>query len=296
MDLRKFNKFIKPAVKKHRIISVVIIGLIIFISGLILYRHYQQKAANTLTLFGNIEIRDVALSFRVSGRIDKMLFEEGDRVNKETVIAALAQDTFIDELEMAKAELAEAVAMLKNNEVTYKRYVELLKTHNISQADYDKQFSELEKSRASVQVAKAQVKRAETTLQDTILRSPSPGIILTRIREPGAIVNATQPVYILALDKPVWVRAFVAEPSLGRIHQGQLVTIYTDTEPNKSYAGQIGFISPQAEFTPKNVETAQLRTDLVYRLRIIIAAPDKSLLQGMPVTVKITSSRVNDEQ
>ena len=94
-------------------------------------------------------------------------------------------------------------------------------------------------------------------------------------------------VYTVSLTGDVWVRAYVAEPDLGRIHPGMIVEVTTDTAPNKPYKGRIGFISPVAEFTPKSVETPDLRTDLVYRLRVIIDQPDTGLRQGMPVTIRL---------
>ena len=84
-----------------------------------------------------------------------------------------------------------------------------------------------------------------------------------------------------------WLAAFVSERDLGRIYPGMPAEVHTDTPGGKIYKGQIGFISPVAEFTPKTVETTQLRTDLVYRLRIIVENPDRFLKQGMPVTVKL---------
>ena len=98
---------------------------------------------------------------------------------------------------------------------------------------------------------------------------------------PGSVI------YTLSLQKPVWVRAYVSEPNLGRIKPGMEAFITTDTHTDKPFIGHIGFISPQAEFTPKTVETPELRTDLVYQLRIIIEDPKGQLRQGMPVTVKI---------
>jgi HlyD family secretion protein len=91
----------------------------------------------------------------------------------------------------------------------------------------------------------------------------------------------------LQLLSPVWIRTYVTERDLGRIRLGMPADIYTDSRPNKPYHGQIGFISPVAEFTPKNVETTNLRTDLVYRLRVIVSDRDYGLQQGMPVTVKL---------
>ena len=81
------------------------------------------------------------------------------------------------------------------------------------------------------------------------------------------------------------MRAYVPEPSLGKVSLGMPMRVFTDSQPGKPYAGRVGFISPVAEFTPKNVETEALRTDLVYRLRILIDNPDDGLRQGMPVTV-----------
>jgi HlyD family secretion protein len=140
-------------------------------------------------------------------------------------------------------------------------------------------------ARASLQVAEARLAAALTRLSDTRLTAPSSGVLISRIREPGAIVAAGEPVYTLALTAPVWVRAYVAEPDLGRVHPGMGAQVITDSAPDRPYAGQVGFISPVAEFTPKTVETADLRTDLVYRLRVVVQEPDDGLRQGMPVTV-----------
>jgi HlyD family secretion protein len=107
------------------------------------------------------------------------------------------------------------------------------------------------------------------------------------LREPGAIVATSDVIYVLSLDHPVWVRTYVPEPLLGKIHPGMEVSVTSDSAPDKPYTGKIGFISPVAEFTPKSVETPELRTDLVYRLRIVIDESDQGLRQGMPVTVHV---------
>ena len=118
------------------------------------------------------------------------------------------------------------------------------------------------------------------------LNLTSRGIIITRIHEPGTIVSVGTPVYTLLLRNPVHIRAYVGEPDLGKIAPGTEVEITTDSTETV-YSGKIGFISPRAEFTPKNVETADLRTDLVYRLRIIAKDTDNGLRQGMPVTIRL---------
>lgn len=100
-------------------------------------------------------------------------------------------------------------------------------------------------------------------------------------------MQPSNPVYTLSVLSPIWIRAYINEPNLGRIAFGMEAQVYTDTKSGKVYKGKIGFISPVAEFTPKTVQTTDLRTDLVYRLRIYVEDPDHLLKQGMPVTVKL---------
>lgn len=142
-------------------------------------------------------------------------------------------------------------------------------------------------ARANLQIAEARLASALTSLDDAQLLAPSQGIILSRIQEPGAIVAAGSPVYDMSLIDPVWVRTYVAEPDLGHVHPGMRAEVVTDSAPDHIYSAQVGFISPVAEFTPKSVETADLRTDLVYRMRVIVDDPDQGLRQGMPVTVTL---------
>lgn len=142
-------------------------------------------------------------------------------------------------------------------------------------------------AKAALSAANARVAMAQTNLSDTQLLAPESGTILTRIKEPGAVVAPGTPVYTLTLNHPVWVRSYVSEKSLGHIKPGMKAMIYTDSEPKHPLHGQIGYLSPQAEFTPKNIETKELRSDLVYRVRITVDDPDGKLRQGMPVTVMI---------
>ncbi|CAG9413764.1 secretion protein HlyD [Providencia alcalifaciens] len=137
--------------------------------------------------------------------------------------------------------------------------------------------------------AEATVAQAELDLADTILTAPSDGTILTRAIEPGTIIGAGNTVFSVTLTNPVWVRAYVSEAHLGDAVPGSKVLLFTDSQPNTPYHGTIGFVSPTAEFTPKSVQTPDLRTDLVYRLRIIVDDPNDKLRQGMPVTVQFTA-------
>lgn len=148
-------------------------------------------------------------------------------------------------------------------------------------------IEEIMAAKAALEAAQARLSIAQTNLADTKLLAPEPGTILTRIKEPGAVIAAGTPVYALTLNQPVWVRSYVTEIDLGRIKPGMKAWIYTDTYPNQPLEGQIGYISPQAEFTPKNIETKELRSDLVYRIRVTANDPTGKLRQGMPVNVLI---------
>lgn len=123
---------------------------------------------------------------------------------------------------------------------------------------------------------------------------------MTRVQEAGSNVQKGQPVYTMAKTKPVWVRAYVNETDLGNIKYGQEVKVYTDTiDPqtgkNRQYKGQIGYISPVAEFTPKTVQSTDTRTNLVYRIRVYIYDIDEYLRQGMPVTIKVDLGMENNK-
>lgn len=279
---------------RKKIILTVVLAVAAIAGGMYLYSRKQMSAqASAITLYGNVDVRDVSLGFRVSGRIVEMRFEEGDRVKRETVVAVLDKRPFLDNLALAKAELDEANAAATYALRTYERAAKLVKSSTISQSSYDDARAKRDEAKARKLRAEAQVASIATQLDDTELRTPSDGTILTRVREPGAIVAEGATVYSLALNSPVWVRTYIDEPNLGRIYPGQKARILTDS--GNAYDGRLGFISPQAEFTPKNVETTQLRTDLVYRLRLIVDNADNGLRQGMPVTVKIRPRQDGDK-
>ncbi len=162
----------------------------------------------------------------------------------------------------------------------------------LSQATEGFRREDIAAAQARLAAAEAARAQAATALADTALHAPSDGTVIARVREPGSMVASQSTVYSLSLDAPVYVRAYVGEPDLGRIAPGTPVRVLTDSSA-KPYRGQVGFVSPRAEFTPKTVETTDLRTDLVYRLRIVVDDADDALRQGMPVTVEVDAARRN---
>lgn len=252
--------------------------------------------------------------------LDKVYFEDAIaqlKAQRDQLAAILAKEengNRPEEIAQAEAIVAEREAILVNARITLERSEALLKTSAGTRKAYDDAMAaqrqaaaQLESAKAALAVMKAgfrtediaaaraqlangeaALKIAERQLADAVLTASNNGVILTRVREAGAIVNPGETVLVLSLTSPVWVRTYVSEIDLGRVRPGQTVTVTTDTPGIPTMMGHIGFISTTAEFTPKTVETRELRTALVYRMRIVVDDPNGVLRQGMPVTVGVT--------
>ena len=137
-------------------------------------------------------------------------------------------------------------------------------------------------ARARVESARAALALSETQLENTHLAAPFAGVVLSHNIEPGEFVAAGTPVVTVADLAHVWVRAYVSQTDLGRLRHGQPAEVRTDTFPGKVYQGTVGFISSEAEFTPKTVQTEKERVKLVFRIKVDLANPQDELKPGMP--------------
>lgn len=231
-------------------------------------------------------------------------------------LALLRNGSRAQDIGQAQARLTQAQAALNDADADYARRRPLVETGAISRDIWDMTVATRDRARGQVHEAEqalslvragprreeidtaaARLAAAEASRQsistdraDTRLVAASAGTVVTRAREPGAIVAPGETVLTLSIDRPLRIRAYVGEPDLSRISPGMAVEVTADGNP-RTYRGTIGYIAPQAEFTPKTVETESLRTDLVYRVRILIRDPDDALRQGQPVTVRIPSAR-----
>jgi HlyD family secretion protein len=258
----------------------------------------------------------------VLARLDAEPYEasaEAARAQVGVNAAALAKQrngNRLQDIAQAAALLDQAQATLSRTKADFERYAILVKTDTVTRSSYDSnreayqtaqgkvaaatealslqqagaRQEDIDTAAAQLSLAKAQSDKADTDLADTVLRAPNDGVILTRAREPGAIAQSGDTLITLTIDRPMRVRAYVDESDLGRISPGMAAEVTTDSN-TKTYHGSIGYIAPTAEFTPKTVQTHDLRTDLVYRLRVIVDDPDDGLRQGQPVTVRIPSAR-----
>ncbi len=240
----------------------------------------------------------------------------------EAAAALLAQQQVVDKLEAGsrpeeirkgQAELVAARARAKSTGDSYQRVAGLLENKLVSPEDVESAQSLANVAEAQVEVAKqvlallkagprkedisearaqlaareARLVLARQQLKNANLYAPADGVIRNRILEPGDMAFPQTPVLTLAFIDPVWARAYLPEPALGQVALGVKALIYTDSYPDKAYEGWVGYISPSAEFTPKNVQTPELRTRLVYSVRIYACNPQGELRLGMPVTVTI---------
>ena len=274
---------------KKKIIVVFLLLLIIGTSVFFLTR--KKKSTNELELYGNIEIRQVDLSFQVSGQISKMLKEEGDYVKKGELMAVLDDKDYKANSEKASADVEKTLALKNDAQSKYERNLPLCAKEIVSKQDCDTLLHTKDKSNADYNSALANKTFANNQLGYTKIYAPEDGIITVRVQENGATVTKGQPVFTMAKIKPVWIRAYVNETDLGNIKYGMKVKVYTDTinpktNKKREYDGYIGY-SPVAEFTPKTVQSTDIRTSLVYRIRVYVNDIDDYLRQGMPTTIKI---------
>jgi HlyD family secretion protein len=233
------------------------------------------------------------------------------------VVARLVAGSRPEEINQARAELELAEAQARDAKRTLARQRELARKNMASTQEVDDALAAAESAAARVKAAEAalvlalagprqediaaaratlraneaQLTLAQRELVDAALYAPSDGVIRNRILEPGDMASPQTPVYTLALVDPVWVRAYVDEPDLGKIRPGMRARITTDSFPGKAYPGWIGYISPTAEFTPKSVQTSEIRTTLVYQVRVFVCNPEHELRLGMPATVGIDPSQ-----
>jgi HlyD family secretion protein len=304
------------------------------------WRTYEApRSLSELTLYGNVDIREVDLAFVTSERVKEILVQEGDRVKPGEVLARLhanklraaadaaqasvdAQHQVVrrleagsrpEEIRQARAQADAAEAKARSAQITYERQLKLGKQKLAAPEDVDQaraaadaakgdaqavdeayalavagpRAEDIAQARAQLEALRADLTLAKERLADTILSAPAAGIVRERILQPGDMASPQNPVLTLALLNPLWVRTYVPEPDLGRIAPGMKAEVRTDSYPGKVYQGWVGFISPTAEFTPKNVETPDLRTRLVYQVRVFVCNPQDELRLGMPATVTI---------
>lgn len=231
---------------------------------------------------------------------------------QEAVVLRLKNGSRPEEIEQSAAKLRAAEADFENALLYKNRMLELYDSSAISKQEMDDattrykaaaatldnaretyRLSELGPRAEDIAEAEAQLKglRADLQLQkynlsQTKLHSPIDGVVRSRLQEPGDMASPQRPVYLIAMEDTKWVRAYISEKRLGEIKPGMEAQVVIDSFPDKPLDGQVGYISSVAEFTPKTVQTEELRTALVYEVRIYVRDENDVLRLGMPATVR----------
>ncbi|MGW8390722.1 HlyD family efflux transporter periplasmic adaptor subunit [Pseudoduganella sp. HUAS MS19] len=299
-----------------------------------------------LVLYGNVDLRQVALAFPASERVARVLVEEGQKVQAGQVLAEL--DTRGLRLRLAEAQAqagAQQQALTRLKAGTRQEEVAQARARTVAaQAESDLARQQLERilavqqdsngravSQQDADAARARARSAQAALEqarqgqqlalhgprrediaqaqaqldaanaalallqyqlgEAALKAPVDAVVRARLMEAGDMASPQRPVYTLAIADPKWVRAYVREADLGRIRPGAPASISIDSQPGKALAGKVGYISSVAEFTPKTVQTEELRTSLVYEVRVLADDQADVLRMGMPATVRIAAGR-----
>ncbi len=256
---------------------------------------------------------------QILGRLDDEDLRNRVEVARATLVSARARlDKLLagsrpEEIRQAEAALQQAQFDLDNKQLTYNRMKMLHEKQVIAKESYDNaetafkvakagldrakenyqlvregpRKEDIDDARAQVEQARASLNLAETQLGYSVLHSPLSGVILVKSGEIGEVVNPGTPILTIADIQKVWLKAYIPETDLGKVKWGQEVIVTTDLHPRKEYKGTISFISSQAEFTPKNIQTEKERVTLVYRIKVDLQNPDRELKPGMPADGKI---------
>ncbi|MGB3627808.1 MAG: HlyD family efflux transporter periplasmic adaptor subunit [Henriciella sp.] len=253
--------------------------------------------------------------------VDNVSQAEAKLAEAQANLRRLRTGNRLEEIAQAKARVQSANADHDRTAQAYERRAPLVEEGAISQGAWEQTVSDARQAaarlseaqdaldllrsgareedisvgEAQLASARAMLDSAKTDLDDATLVAPAEGILRTRAVEPGAIVRPGETVFTLSLGDPVRIRAYVPEPDLSNVSPGMKVQITTDGS-DTILDGRIGSISSRAEFTPKSVETEELRTDLVYRMRIIVESESADLRQGQPVTVMLPENQSTGQQ
>jgi HlyD family secretion protein len=329
--------------KKTIVIAIVVVAAALVAGGLAWRAHRDRKRDDALILYGNVDMRQVALSFDGSGRVAELRAEEGQHVNAGAVLAVLDTRTLQLQLEQARAqaegqqqavlrlrhgarpeEIAQARSRFTAAETDAQRAEQDLtrlqgiaastQGRGVSAQDLERASSAARVARAKaseqrdalrltergaraedvagaeaqLKAAQAQVDLIEHDIELGLLKAPSNAIVRSRLVEVGDMATPQRPAFALALYDPKWVRVYVSETDLGRVRPGMAARVWTDSHP-QPLAGTVGYISAAAEFTPKSVQTEELRTSLVYEVRVMVADPDDALRLGQPANVQLAT-------
>jgi HlyD family secretion protein len=255
-----------------------IIAIILFVH---LYRA-EEYPADIIPVSGNIEATQVRISFQVPGRITELLTDEGHLVKRSDILARIDKEELTKTQNRAEASLRQAELTSKQLKDDYHRAENLFEQGSIPIQKRDEAKTNSEVAAANVKTLQAALELANIRLGYADLISHVDGFVLVKSAEAGEVVQVGSPIFTVADLNDIWLTAYINETNLGKVKLNQEADVKTDTYPDKIYKGRVSFISQEAEFTPKQIQTKEERTKLVYRIKIRIDNITRELKPGMP--------------
>ncbi|MDR1488226.1 MAG: efflux RND transporter periplasmic adaptor subunit [Holosporales bacterium] len=269
------------------LLAIIVVGTTIFA-----YSNINSSKKGEITLNGNVEIREIKVTFRGSGgRIKNINVDEGSNIQKGDILAILETDILGTQVQLAKADLLESEVNLKNAKKDFDRVASLYRKSSISEKIYDDVKNKFEMAEARNKAARAKFEMANINLNDAVIISPVDGIVITRSIEIGEMISPGITAFSIMPNEKTRIRTYGNNEVITRIKHNDKVKVSVDSLKNKNFNGHIAFISSEPEFTPRNIETKELRSSLVYKIRIILDDSNTfELKPGMPVTVKFDNA------
>jgi HlyD family secretion protein len=271
---------------KRRLIAA---GILV-IAGSALFVFFSMKNnrnQKALTLSGNVEVTEVNMGFNIPGRVQTLYTDEGRTVHRGEKIATLDGAEYESMVNQSKASVRNAEAQYDKAERDHERYALLYRDGVIASQQMDAAKTSYDVAVSQLQLFRASLRTAEVRLKDSVMFAPLTGVVLRKNVEVGETVGAgTILLTIGDLDTP-WVKVYVKEDELGAVKLGQKADVMVDSFPNKRYEGIVTYISSDAEFTPKNVQTREERVKLVFGVKISVQNQNNELKPGMPADVVI---------
>jgi HlyD family secretion protein len=285
--------------KRLRIIIIFVVVIVLPLYFIL--KNKDRKKNEQLSASGTIEITEVEISSKVSGRIESLLIDEGDSVVKDQVLIELEAKELQAQLKQVEAayqvslaQLSQSRSSLDNLKTNLDRIKELFKAGSATQQQLDDMKTKFDVAKDQFNLAshlteqnKATIELIKTNIDNSIIKSPIDGLVLSKNTEMGEVVLPGNSLLTLGdLSRP-WVKIYIKETDLGKVKLGQKAEVKIDTYPDKVFEGKVSYISSQAEFTPKNIQTKEERVKLVFGIKVSLDNPLQILKPGMPADVTL---------
>jgi HlyD family secretion protein len=288
-----------------KVIGIVIVVVVVAALIILILINQNRKMASgppgTVSATGTIEITEIDISPQISGQIIEMTRDRGQEADSGVLLARLDVKQLrarMDEIkagyDVLDAQIKQARVQLENQNRNLERTEKVLKAGAATQAQYDNLRTERDYTRQQINTLETQKKNLaaqkevlEAQISYSEIYAPASGWITSKNHDVGELAMPGIPIYTLSLLDKAYINVYVNETRIGEINLNDSAYLVIDTYPDENFKGYVEFISPQAEFTPKNIQTKEERVKLVFEVRIHLNNPEHKLKPGLPADVTI---------